>query len=88
MIDNDMDIRIKYRPPPCWTDSYRVATLVPGFTGMDDRTLIASCTTGHQASIRSLFNKHNGSIEYKMVIPLACCCENSFTDRNDYGILS
>ena len=64
VIQDGMAILFKYRPSPCWTDSYRVATLVPGFTGMDNRTLIASRTTGHQAGIRSLIHKHDGSIEY------------------------
>ena len=86
VIQDGMAILFKYKPSPCWTDSYCVATLVPGFTGMDDRTLIASRTTGHQAGIRSLIHKHDGSIEYEMTIPLTRRCENSFTDRNDFGV--
>jgi hypothetical protein len=51
---------------------------------MDNCALIASHTTSHQAGIRRLFNKHNISIEYKLIILLTHCYENSFTDRNDY----
>ena len=38
VIEDGMAVQVTYKPSPCWTDSYRVATLVPGFTGMDDRT--------------------------------------------------
>ena len=80
IIEDGMTVRVLYCPPPVFMMSNRVAQDLPGFKVDPDAAGVASRVVGHHDAINKIVNKHNGKVEWEIIIPLPVKCEHQFMD--------